>query len=790
MSTNAPLPSEEPTPRPVTRSDVAAAFSIVAAVVLAAWCVQLAMGLAAAPDPASRVGTAAAALLALGLAGLGLVRRREVLARMARVEFAGAVLAAIAAVAIAASLVLQQPDLASRGLTGEQAYLAFREAEAAFVVSMLGRGRLPEDPAGALSPEVEPYARFFGPASAKEAAKRARFGKVEALRQAATQDLAERYDGLFRGLYGFCRITGLEDAYHSLWFGALVALLVASLALGTKRQLEARSRIGFAVTHVGFILLLLGFAVSSRTARRGMVPLTVGETSAGAYARNSETPFKLPFRITLEDFSTKYRQRLLAGFDLRGEAGAGGRQAVEDYIADRPGAVSLLEGGKYRVEVLERVARATARARVVERAGSAVRPAVRLDFKAREAAPISSWLLADPAGQKVFFQPDSNLVVTFQGTDPFVERALEPDSWGFVRLAMPGIEPAVEPVRPGAELAYGGLRIRIKSVVRDFAARQRPLAEQGLGNPAIEVGILGPGETEEARRWAFAWVDFDALHAPAHPELRMSYLFVDQGLPKDRMIWLRSGEAGLEIARYGAQGNLVVDRGEVGKVLVSAPGEVELAVQEILRHAVVENEIQALPDHEAPVAALDEPAPGPGTPDGHESHGGHDHSGHDHAGHDHSGHDHGSGHVHDGARPAIRLRITAGGSTEEAWLVADDPDLGMWSDGRLALVYGSDTDKVVEWKSTLLVSDGTESRRQAIRVNEPMEFQGWYIFQSDAKAEDPTYSGLQVVNDPGWPLVGLGLLATGLGIIWIFWIEPLRRRPARSGEGAEVRHDV
>ena len=64
----------------------------------------------------------------------------------------------------------------------------------------------------------------------------------------------------------------------------------------------------------------------------------------------------------------------------------------------------------------------------------------------------------------------------------------------------------------------------------------------------------------------------------------------------------------------------------------------------------------------------------------------------------------------------------------------------------------------------------------------PLCHGGYCFFQSDADALRPTYSGLQVVRDPAWPLVAAGLWLLLLGISWCFYIQPLfdRRRAARS----------
>jgi len=71
-----------------------------------------------------------------------------------------------------------------------------------------------------------------------------------------------------------------------------------------------------------------------------------------------------------------------------------------------------------------------------------------------------------------------------------------------------------------------------------------------------------------------------------------------------------------------------------------------------------------------------------------------------------------------------------------------------------------------------VVEDGEPVREKTIAVNHPLEHDGYYFYQSTFREEDPTYSGILVVRDPGFKLVfaGFGLIA--LGVTFVYYIRP------------------
>ncbi len=94
-------------------------------------------------------------------------------------------------------------------------------------------------------------------------------------------------------------------------------------------------------------------------------------------------------------------------------------------------------------------------------------------------------------------------------------------------------------------------------------------------------------------------------------------------------------------------------------------------------------------------------------------------------------------------------------------------------------------DMPLEWRSRLSFYEIPEGGAHPvpvdtgeIRVNDYYTFKGFRFFQTDARPQDPTYSGVGVVYDPGIPMVlaGLYMVLGGSFLVFIFFPLILRRR--------------
>ncbi len=97
-----------------------------------------------------------------------------------------------------------------------------------------------------------------------------------------------------------------------------------------------------------------------------------------------------------------------------------------------------------------------------------------------------------------------------------------------------------------------------------------------------------------------------------------------------------------------------------------------------------------------------------------------------------------------------------------------------------ALVFEKRDKEVKAYISHVTATKGAVSEKRSISVNDPFTFAGWTLYQVNYRPEDPTYSGLEAVYDPGvgWVFAGFALIS--LGVFYMFYVEPLLKRRAAA----------
>lgn len=131
--------------------------------------------------------------------------------------------------------------------------------------------------------------------------------------------------------------------------------------------------------------------------------------------------------------------------------------------------------------------------------------------------------------------------------------------------------------------------------------------------------------------------------------------------------------------------------------------------------------------------------------------------------------------------PAVLVSLTQNGRTEQRLLLAKDPSGALRTNQGAALAFDKRAEEVKTFKSTVTVAGQGTLKQAEITVNDPLSFSGWTFYQANYNPNDPSYSGLDVVKDPGvnWVFAGFALLS--FGVIYIFNVQPrLRRKKARK----------
>ncbi len=126
------------------------------------------------------------------------------------------------------------------------------------------------------------------------------------------------------------------------------------------------------------------------------------------------------------------------------------------------------------------------------------------------------------------------------------------------------------------------------------------------------------------------------------------------------------------------------------------------------------------------------------------------------------------------------------------WVFARFPDMHQKMDPNFKFTYHWIGRRPKDFISKVTVSKGGKEMISAdIRVNEPLRFDGYTFFQSTYDTEALSWSGLQVVKDPGVPVVYAGFILLIVGLVTIFYVNPLIQRPrsetaALSDNAAEL----
>ncbi len=92
-------------------------------------------------------------------------------------------------------------------------------------------------------------------------------------------------------------------------------------------------------------------------------------------------------------------------------------------------------------------------------------------------------------------------------------------------------------------------------------------------------------------------------------------------------------------------------------------------------------------------------------------------------------------------------------------------------------------DNVRDYLSTVSVLEtGRPVLTKKIEVNDPLEYRGYAFYQSDYRPEDPTFSGFQVVRDPGLWIVYLGFFVNVLGVFFALFSPRVFGRKKAAGK--------
>ncbi|MFW5696849.1 MAG: cytochrome c biogenesis protein ResB, partial [Phototrophicaceae bacterium] len=124
-------------------------------------------------------------------------------------------------------------------------------------------------------------------------------------------------------------------------------------------------------------------------------------------------------------------------------------------------------------------------------------------------------------------------------------------------------------------------------------------------------------------------------------------------------------------------------------------------------------------------------------------------------------------------QPVARIEVRDGEHTHEYMLPATHARPLYLDEGRTAITFEQRQQEARSYNSVLAVlKDGRKVHAQTVSVNHPLQWGGYSFHQSNYDPQDPTYSGILVVRDPGLGIVWFGLTVMSLGMIFVYYVRP------------------
>lgn len=139
--------------------------------------------------------------------------------------------------------------------------------------------------------------------------------------------------------------------------------------------------------------------------------------------------------------------------------------------------------------------------------------------------------------------------------------------------------------------------------------------------------------------------------------------------------------------------------------------------------------------------------------------------------------------------PAILVAVTGPNYENHRWVFARFPDFTAQEHGKQALkpsplrftyqveaveeVPPQATAPIRNFRSTLHVAEGANAvQARTVEVNRPLKYKGYTFYQTGYNPEDLSWTSLEVVHDPGVPLVYGGFVFLISGLFVVFYLNP------------------
>lgn len=526
-----------------------------------------------------------------------------------------------------------------------------------------------------------------------------------------------------------------QTIYGAWWFLALLGALGINLIACTLSRFRLRlSKVGSIMTHVSVLLILSGALIDGIWGERGMMILNKGHSSDTFGAPGEKG--RLPFKIRLKDFVVE-RHSSLAVTVLRG----GHHGKTMSFVA-KEAKQQVVTGTKYALNVDKISDNVTRSSRLVPASKKHGQTGIRFTYGTKD-SQTESFLLE--GNKERYKSADGLLRVVLKvfpdgaNRDKELAKVRRATGNGHVEISgRHGSKPVKLEVRPDNKCKLGdGTVVEIKKYIPHFIVGENGArnASDKPVNPAVQIEISPPGGASPQKTWLFSkFPDFHKTHGKK-TGLSIKYLR-PASLDAANNLFLYGVCGGdLKFAMVPEKGRSVRGNAISGGQIPLGTGGNMFNLKEILDNAGIATDVTIA-------------KPGKGT-------------------------------------TGVQMQLLAEGKPvgNQMWLFDGDRHPTPLGDTGLSALVKGHPGQIKDFKSWLeVIEDGKVVKEKTIEVNHPLTHEGYAFYQASYDKERERWSGIEVVKDPGVPLVYMGFLFLVLGLVGIFYVQPVLKSSGKTKE--------
>ena len=547
----------------------------------------------------------------------------------------------------------------------------------------------------------------------------------------------------FESAYGTDAVQ--YSIYKTIWFGALLLLIGLSVtAAALKKYPWKKRQLGFVITHLGIVILIIGSFISFWWGIDASLPLLNGEESGHLLLNEKTIGVELPEKKISDQralvLGPYLKETDLLSFSLP----LGASVVVDRYLPFARPEEKVLEDP------------------------SSPHAAIELQL-VNDFVNFNQWLMMDERGfEKISLGPAQVIFKKLErsGVDSFLKPAKKKENGflGTLKLKTAGQEweqPLyLNQLNQTLSIAGSSFKVSQLRYFSDAVVQNNTLVNRSksLNNPAVALMLEGPKGSE--KHVAFSYFDdFPSTHQKsslygaklsfsAAPLLEKQTSQLEIGLTSDHQLYYR-----VSSSTANRSGPIVI-----GKSYETGWMNIKFQIKRVLAHA--KKEVYYMP-----VQVKD-----PNNPK---------------------------------AFSAIRFRFSKEGmEPHTAWLGFSETSNVLFGGDHYRVFYhskimplsfslhlerfemGTDpgTNNPASYQSHVVLKDPTDqlTQKKLISMNEPLDYKGFTFYQASYQTDEqghPTGSVLSVGYDPGRVLKYGGSLIMVLGILWMFFFR-LKRNHA------------